>query len=43
MDKEAMIPPSGIYSSQQFYQSHPLWFTIITPTIHTDIGEGPNT
>jgi len=43
MDKEAIFPSSGPYHTQQLYNSHPLWFKIITPTIHTDIGEGPNT
>jgi len=43
MDKEAIFPLSGPYHTQQLYNSHLLWFKIITSTIHTDIGEGPNT
>jgi hypothetical protein len=43
VDKEAVLPPSGIYHSQQCYHSHLLWFKIITPTLQTGVGEGPNT
>jgi len=43
MDKEAVLPSSEPYHSQQLYHSHLLWFKIITPTIQTDIGVGPNT
>lgn len=43
MDKEAILPSFGPYYSQQLYHSHLLWFKIITPTIQTDIGEGPST
>jgi hypothetical protein len=35
VDKEAILLSSGPY------HSHLLWFKIITPTIQTDIGEGP--
>jgi hypothetical protein len=37
VDKEAILPSSGPYHSCL------LWFKIITPTIQTDIGEGPIT
>ncbi|GFG37084.1 hypothetical protein Cfor_07923 [Coptotermes formosanus] len=37
MDKEAIFPPSGIYHSQQHYQSNLLWFKMITLTIRTDM------
>ena len=40
MGKEAIIPPSGIYRSQECYHSHIFWFKIFTPTIQTHIGEG---
>jgi hypothetical protein len=43
MDKEAILPSSGPYQCQQLYDSHVLCFKIITLTIQTDIGEGPNT
>jgi hypothetical protein len=42
MGKEAIFPPSGPYYTQQLYNSHLLWFKIITLTIQTDTGEGPN-
>jgi len=43
MEKEAIFPPSRPYHTQQLYNSHLLWFKIITLTIQTDISEGPNT
>jgi hypothetical protein len=36
------FPPSGIYYSQQCYNSRLLWFKIIKPTVQTD-GEGHDT
>jgi hypothetical protein len=42
MDKEAILPSSGPNHPQQLYHSHLSWFKIITPTIQTDIGEGPS-
>ena len=43
MDKEAILPSSGPYHSQQLYHSCLLWFKINTPTFQTDIDEEPNT
>lgn len=40
MDEEAIFSPSLNYHYHQFYHSHLLWLKIITPTIHTDNGEG---
>ena len=42
MSEEAILTSSGPYHSQQRYNSCLLWFKIITLTIQTDIGEGPN-
>jgi len=41
-DKEATVPSSGPFHSNQLYHSHLLSFKIITMTIQTDTGEGPN-
>jgi len=41
MDKEDLL--SGPYHSQQHYHSCLMWFKIVTLTIRTVIGEGPNT
>jgi hypothetical protein len=43
MDKEAIFPSSGLYHSQQLYHAHFFLLKIITLTIPTDTGEGPNT
>jgi len=43
MDKEDLLPSSGPYHSQQHYHSCLFWFKIVTLTIQTAIGEGPNT
>jgi hypothetical protein len=42
MEIEAILTSPGPYHSQQFYHSCLLWFKIITLTILTDTGEGPN-
>jgi len=43
MSEKATLPSSGPYHFQQLYNSCLLWFKIITLTIQTDTGEGPNT
>jgi len=40
--KMLFFPSPGPYHSQQFYHPCFLWFKIITMTIFTDNGEGPN-
>ena len=42
LDGEAFSPPSGIYHSQQHYESHLLWLKIITLTNQVDITDGLN-
>jgi hypothetical protein len=41
VDKEAIVLPSGSYHSLQLYYSCLLRLEIITSTVQTDIGEGP--
>jgi hypothetical protein len=43
METEAIFPPSGPYHSQQFDNSHFLWFEIIAPTVAADSVKDTNT